>query len=69
MASVRYWHLADIGLCAAHVCYWGQSGHWPLLNSRAGHMEYRPARGSSQSPVVICRLGGPARTGMLNRLG
>ena len=20
--DVRYWHLADIGLCAAHVCFW-----------------------------------------------
>ena len=20
VANVRYWHLADIGLCAAHVC-------------------------------------------------
>ena len=20
-ADVRYWHLADIGLCAAHVCF------------------------------------------------
>ena len=20
-ANVRYWHLADIGLCAAHVCF------------------------------------------------
>ena len=24
---VRYWHLADIGLCAAHVRFWTQSGH------------------------------------------
>ena len=21
--DVRYWHKADIGLCAAHVCFWG----------------------------------------------
>ena len=21
--NVRYWHLADIGLCGAHVCFWG----------------------------------------------
>ena len=21
MGNVRYWHLADIGLCAAHVCF------------------------------------------------
>ena len=21
--DVRYWHKADIGLCAAHVRYWG----------------------------------------------
>ena len=25
--DVRYWHLADIGLCAAHVCFREQSGH------------------------------------------
>jgi hypothetical protein len=22
ISDVRYWHLADIGLCAAHVRYW-----------------------------------------------
>jgi hypothetical protein len=27
--NVRYWHLADIPLCTAHVRYWGQSGHAP----------------------------------------
>ena len=21
ITDVRYWHLADIGLCAAHVCF------------------------------------------------
>jgi hypothetical protein len=21
LAHVRYWHLADIGLCLAHVCF------------------------------------------------
>ena len=26
-ANVRYWHLADIGLCAANVCFWGKNGH------------------------------------------
>ena len=25
--DVRYWHLADIPSCTAHVRYWGQSGH------------------------------------------
>ena len=20
--NIRYWHLADISLCAAHVCIW-----------------------------------------------
>ena len=28
-ALVRYWHKADMGLCAANVRCWGQSGHWP----------------------------------------
>ena len=23
LRHVRYWHKADIGLCAAHVCFWG----------------------------------------------
>jgi hypothetical protein len=27
LADVRYWHKADIGLCAAHVRFRGQSGH------------------------------------------
>ena len=22
---VRFWHLADIGLCAAHVRFWGKA--------------------------------------------
>ena len=26
-SSVRYWHKADIGLCAAYVRFWGKSGH------------------------------------------
>ena len=26
-ANVRYWPKADMGLCAANVRYWGQSGH------------------------------------------
>src|SRR6478752_8693729 len=26
-ATARYWPLADIGYCAAHVRYWGESGH------------------------------------------
>ena len=26
-ANVRYWHLADIPSCTAHVRFWGQSGH------------------------------------------
>jgi hypothetical protein len=26
-SDVRCWHLADIGLCAAHVYFRGQSGH------------------------------------------
>ena len=26
--NVRYWHLADIGFCTAHVRYWSNSGHW-----------------------------------------
>ena len=25
--NVRYWHLADIDLCTAHVCFLTQSGH------------------------------------------
>jgi len=25
--DVRYWPLADIASCAAHVCFGGQSGH------------------------------------------
>ena len=27
--DVRYWHLADIGLCAAHFCFTPESGHSP----------------------------------------
>ena len=26
--NVRYWYLADIGFCTAHVRYWSNSGHW-----------------------------------------
>ena len=26
-SNVRYWHLADMPSCTAHVRYWGQSGH------------------------------------------
>ena len=45
--NVRYWHLADMGLCAAHVCFWGQSRHCVLhckcpLMTQSGH-EQRPA--------------------------
>ena len=25
LINVRYWHLVDIGVCAAHVCFLGQS--------------------------------------------
>ena len=25
--DVRYWHLADISVCTAHVCFWGCGGH------------------------------------------
>jgi hypothetical protein len=25
--DVRYWHLADIPSCTAHVRFWGKSGH------------------------------------------
>ena len=32
--NVRYWPLADIGVCAAHVCFRRQSGH---RTSRAAH--------------------------------
>ena len=41
-AHVRFWHKADMGLCAANVRYWGQSGHGdcsakcPLL-TQSGH--------------------------------
>jgi hypothetical protein len=40
--DVRYWHLADIALCAAHVCFQGQSGHrflrrTCLLLTQSGH--------------------------------
>ena len=31
--NVRYWHLADIGECTAHVCFWGQSGHALVLTN------------------------------------
>ena len=38
--NVRFWHLADMRQCAAHVRFWKQSGHrnWraecPLSNRR-----------------------------------
>ena len=40
--DVRYWHLADIPSCTAHVRYWGQSGHSVLhckcpLMTQSGH--------------------------------
>ena len=25
VTNVRYWHLADIVMCAAHVCFWGKA--------------------------------------------
>jgi hypothetical protein len=51
----RYWHLADIPSCAAHVRfrgsafseirfrgrYWGQSGHDVLRRSQSGHGQHR----------------------------
>ena len=33
--DVRYWHIADIPLCTAHVRYWGQSGHIVALHMSA----------------------------------
>jgi hypothetical protein len=44
--NVRYWHLADIGLCAAHVRFRGLSGQevlqckCPLL-TQSGHATTR----------------------------
>ena len=29
--DVRYWHLADMPSCTAHVRFWGKSGHCPGL--------------------------------------
>ena len=42
LADVRYWHKADIGLCAAHVRFWGKSEHALshrkcLLLTQSGH--------------------------------
>ena len=40
LPNVRYWPKADIGLCTAHVCFRGQSGH-DAINVRyaqSGHM-------------------------------
>jgi hypothetical protein len=31
-ANVRFWPLADIPSCTAHVCFRGQSGHGLLRN-------------------------------------
>ena len=45
IVDVRYWHLADIPSCAAHVRFRGQSGHrlvrctCPLL-TQSGHRAY-----------------------------
>ena len=43
---VRYWHKADIPSCAAHVCFWGQSGH-RLLHCTCPLM--------TQSDMTSCR--------------
>ena len=42
LADVRYWHLADMPFCAAHVRFSGQSGHGVLhrkclLLTQSGH--------------------------------
>ena len=42
LTDVRYWHKADAGLCAAHVCFRRQSGHGfrvakCLLMTQSGH--------------------------------
>ena len=46
MSHVRYWHLADIGLCAANVRFWGKSGHdlsrcTRLLLTQSAHLRQR----------------------------
>ena len=53
--DVRYWHLADITLCTAHVCFWGESGHALLhckytLMTQSGH-------GPRLNPFRITGLG------------
>ena len=40
--DVRYWHLADMPSCTAHVRFWGKSGHDVLhrkcpLMTQSGH--------------------------------
>ena len=40
--NVRYWHLADMPSCTAHVRFWGKSGHDVLhckcpLMTHSGH--------------------------------
>src|SRR4029078_5819284 len=45
--DVRYWPIADICSCAAHVRFWGQSGHAPLVP-----MQWKVPHGSD-----IVRLG------------
>ena len=45
--NVRFWPIADICSCAAHVRFWGQSGHAPLVP-----MQWKVPHGSD-----IVRLG------------
>ena len=50
---VRYWHLADIGWCTAHVCFLTQSGHFACW-----------AESSKEEPLII-----PAPEGYVNAIG
>jgi hypothetical protein len=55
LCDVRFWHLADIPLCTAHVCYWGKSGHGVLrctclLLTQSGHR----TTGVAAAPPPMC---------------
>ena len=57
LPDVRYWHKADIGLCTAHVRFWGLSGHDQLhrtcpLMTQSGH---RPWAGATLLDQVDAR--------------
>ena len=61
IGDVRYWHLADIRGCSAHVCFWGQSGHLadlsqcPLVTRKNRHPKktWTLVHGEDQSPRFV----------------